>query len=138
MYVFSFTTTAAAYVGADTAVTWLTVMLQLVHVHYTGVIEITPALSAILGGSPASKTTAYGHSCMSPRLPSGKVKVLMNLVINVTFESGCERYKSLETGVFVGAGHFVIDERGLSSEYKVSKVVAGRDASKGGGRGGKS
>ena len=46
----------------------------------------------------------------------------------MTFESGCERYKSLETGIFVGAGHFVIDERGLSSEYKVSKVIAGPQA----------
>ena len=58
----------------------------------------------------------------------------------MTFESGCERYKSLETGVFVGAGHFVVDERGLSSEYKVSKVdVAGSDpeaVSSGGGGGG--
>ncbi len=49
----------------------------------------------------------------------------------MTFESGCERYKSLETGVFIGAGHFVIDERGLSSEYKVSKVVAGKTISTG-------
>ena len=46
----------------------------------------------------------------------------------MTFESGCERYKSLETGIFVGAGHFVVDERGLSSEYKVSKVVVGGEA----------
>ena len=46
----------------------------------------------------------------------------------MTFESGCDRYKSLETGIFVGAGHFVVDERGLSSEYKVSQVVVGGEA----------
>lgn len=41
----------------------------------------------------------------------------------MTFESGCERFKELETGVFVGAGRFVVDERGLTSEYRISKVV---------------
>lgn len=45
-------------------------------------------------------------------------------VIHVTFETGCERYRVLETGVFVGAGRFVIDEREakLWSEYRVSRV----------------
>jgi hypothetical protein len=40
----------------------------------------------------------------------------------VTFETGFEKYKELETGVFVGAGRFIVDERGLTSEYRVSKV----------------
>ena len=43
-------------------------------------------------------------------------------VITVSFESGCEKFQSLERGIFVGAGRFVIDERGLTSEYKVSQV----------------
>jgi Protein of unknown function (DUF3237) len=98
-----------------------------VHIHYTGVVDITPGLSAILGGNPAAKTTEYGNSCksMSKRGRLLKTSVDPFVVIHVTFETGCEKYKALETGIFVGAGHFLIDERGLSSEYKVSRVVAG-------------
>ena len=44
------------------------------------------------------------------------------VVINVTFETGCERYKELERGLFVGAGRFVLDGQGLGVEYKVSRV----------------
>jgi Protein of unknown function (DUF3237) len=107
-----------------------------VHIHYTGVVDITPGLSAILGGSPAAKTTEYGYSCMPPHgcVVEGYCADL-TVVINVTFETGCERYKALETGVFVGAGRFVVDERGLSSEYKVSRVAAGPDGSGGGHEG---
>jgi hypothetical protein len=102
-------------------------LFQLVHIHYTGVVDITPGLSAILGGSPAAKTTEYGNSCklMLRKGGLGKASADSFVVIHVTFETGCEKYKDLETGIFVGAGHFLIDERGLSSEYKVSRVVAG-------------
>lgn len=44
------------------------------------------------------------------------------IVINVTFESGSEKYRNLERGVFVGAGRFIWDGRGLGVEYKVSRV----------------
>ena len=46
----------------------------------------------------------------------------MALVINVSFETGCEKYKDLERGLFVGAGRFIFDGRGLGVEYKVSRV----------------
>jgi hypothetical protein len=48
-------------------------------------------------------------------------------VIHITFESGAEKFKELETGVYVGAGRFVVDmERaGIAVEYKISKVVKG-------------
>lgn len=50
-----------------------------------------------------------------------------SIVIHATFETGCERFKELETGVYVGAGRFLIDRErpGLSVEYKISKVVKG-------------
>lgn len=47
------------------------------------------------------------------------------LVIQITFETGSMRYKSLEQALFVGSGRFVIDERGLSVEYRISKVCKG-------------
>jgi hypothetical protein len=51
-----------------------------------------------------------------------RVLTLEFTVINVTFETGCEKYKDLERGLFVGAGRFVIDGSGLGVEYKVSRV----------------
>jgi RNA polymerase I-specific transcription initiation factor RRN6 len=46
-------------------------------------------------------------------------------VVTFTFETGSEKYKELENGVYVAAGHFVKEEgqKGLIVEYKVSKVV---------------
>ncbi len=63
-YVTSHTTVVTACVGGIVKKIIANKLLrQLIHIHYTGVVEITPGLSAILGGSPASKTTEYGHSC---------------------------------------------------------------------------
>lgn len=100
------------------------------HIHYTGVVDINPELSAILGGVRRQRQRSLDIlvSSMNPvkcRCCGGDGVADGIVVINVTFESGCERFKELETGVFVGAGRFVVDERGLSSEYKVSKVVMG-------------
>jgi Protein of unknown function (DUF3237) len=99
----------------------------LIYLKYYGVIDITPELSAILGGSQQSKTTDFGNSCTKHQ--SGVPSLLLTtlIVIHVTFESGSERYKELETGVFVGAGRFVIetDRPGVGVEYKISKVVKG-------------
>lgn len=40
-----------------------------IYMNYTGVVNITPALGLILGGSPDAKTTEFGDSCMlHPRL----------------------------------------------------------------------
>jgi hypothetical protein len=38
------------------------------------------------------------------------------------------RYKCLEQALFVGSGRFVIDERGLTVEYRISKVCKGAGA----------
>ena len=47
-------------------------------------------------------------------------------VIHLTFETGSERYRVLETGVYVGAGRFVVGkEMPLFVEYKISRVVSG-------------
>jgi hypothetical protein len=50
-------------------------------------------------------------------------------VIHLTFETGSESYRILETGVYVGAGRFVVGkERPVFVEYKVSRVVVHTDA----------
>lgn len=42
------------------------------------------------------------------------------------FETGDERFKDLETGVFVGAGRFIVEQgKPVTVEYKLSKVVKG-------------
>ena len=48
------------------------------------------------------------------------------LVIETKFETGDEKLKDLELGVFVGAGRFLV-EKGKPAvvEYKISKVVKG-------------
>ena len=49
---------------------------------------------------------------------------MIYLVIEMRFETGDEKLKDLETGVFVGAGHFVVEKgKPVVVEYKVSKAV---------------
>lgn len=35
----------------------------LVYLSYSGVVDITPELGLVLGGSPDAKTTEFGNSC---------------------------------------------------------------------------
>ena len=52
----------------------------------------------------------------------------VSAVIHLAFETGSERYRALETGVYVGAGRFIVGkERPLFVEYKVSRVISGGD-----------
>ncbi|KAJ9607477.1 hypothetical protein H2200_007555 [Cladophialophora chaetospira] len=60
----------------------------------------------------------------------GRMRLRSDLIVGdqygeVTFETGSMRYKSLEQALFVGSGRFVIDERGLTVEYRISKVCKG-------------
>lgn len=44
-------------------------------------------------------------------------------VTHLTFETGSEKYKALETSVFVAAGRFIVEkDKPVMVEYKVSKV----------------
>ena len=48
------------------------------------------------------------------------------LVIEMKFETGDEKLKDLETGVFLGAGRFVVEQgKPVVVEYKISKAVKG-------------
>ena len=35
----------------------------LIYLNYNGVVDITPELGKILGGSPDAKSTEFGNSC---------------------------------------------------------------------------
>ncbi|KAF2736131.1 hypothetical protein EJ04DRAFT_463543 [Polyplosphaeria fusca] len=76
--------------------------------YYKGTVVLTDGLKAILGGDASAKTTDYGDS-----------------FVNFTFETGSKEYKDLENGTFVAAGHFVVEDKAIIVEYKVSKVVIG-------------
>lgn len=74
--------------------------------YYKGTVALTSGVQAILSGSSDAKTTEYGDS-----------------FVNFTFETGSEKYKELQNGTYVAAGHFVKEGEGVVVEYKVSKVV---------------
>ncbi|PVH95248.1 hypothetical protein DM02DRAFT_618053 [Periconia macrospinosa] len=78
--------------------------------YYKGTVALTAGVKAVLGGVPDAKTTDYGDS-----------------FVTFSFETGIEKYKNLENGTYVAAGHFVKEEgkAGTVVEYKVSKVVKG-------------
>ncbi|MCJ1355905.1 MAG: hypothetical protein MMC33_005898 [Icmadophila ericetorum] len=82
---------------------------SMIYLSYTGIVDITPELGAVLGGSPDAKTTDFGNS-----------------FIHMKFETGDPSLKALEQGVFVGAGRFRYENgKPVVVEYKLSKVVKG-------------
>ena len=120
----------------------------LVYISYSGVVDMTPELGLVLSKSPDAKTTEFGGSCKCllsspPKMSnppsfvplvlclflacqSGHNNLIVNLVIEMKFETGDEKLKDLETGIFVGAGRFVVEKDKPSVvEYKISKAVKG-------------
>ncbi len=62
----------------------------------------------------------------APSFPIPIHNLIINLVIEMKFETGDEKLKGLETGVFVGAGRFVVEKgKPVVVEYKLSKAVKG-------------
>ncbi|KAF1950123.1 hypothetical protein CC80DRAFT_496974 [Byssothecium circinans] len=80
----------------------------LLAMYYKGTVALTPGVQAVLSNAPSAETTDYGDS-----------------FVNFTFETGSDKYKDLQNGVFVAAGHFVKEGEKTIVEYKVSKVVKG-------------
>ena len=77
--------------------------------YYKGTVKLTDGVKAVLSGSSDAKTTEYGDS-----------------FVTFNFETGSDKYKELQNGTYVAAGHFVTGESGKPGvvvEYKVSKVV---------------
>ena len=99
---------------------------QLIYLKYNGVIDITPDLGAILSGRPDAKSTDFGDACMLCRFLRGLNLLTLSTVIHLVFETGSETYRALETGVYVGAGRFVVGkDRPVFVEYKVCRIVSG-------------
>ena len=107
-----------------------------VYLHYTGVVNITPELGAVLQGKKDAKSTEFGDSCESswhdlwiivfPVVCHLLMKTLHIQVTEIRFETGDEDLKPLESGVFVTAGRFIYEHgKPVVVEYKVSKVVKG-------------
>lgn len=80
----------------------------IIAMYYKGTVALTNGVKAILSGSSEAQTTDYGDS-----------------FVQFTFETGSDKYKELENGVFVGAGHFIREREGTVVEYKVSRVAKG-------------
>ncbi|EEQ28704.1 uncharacterized protein MCYG_01523 [Microsporum canis CBS 113480] len=80
-----------------------------VYINYTGVVELTPEIGAILTGQSESASTPFG-----------------NIFITLKFESGDADHAALENGIFVASGRFIY-EKGKQPivDYKVSQVCKG-------------
>jgi RNA polymerase I-specific transcription initiation factor RRN6 len=76
--------------------------------YYKGTIALTDGVKAILGNAAEAKTTDYGDS-----------------FVTFSFETGDEKYKELQNGTYVAAGHFVKEDGKTFVEYKVSKALKG-------------
>ena len=85
------------------------------------VIHVSPSLSLLL--SARIIPSVY---CLLPSFHFPPNSVIANLVIEMKFETGDEKLKDLETGVFLGAGRFVVEPgKPAVVEYKISKAVKG-------------
>ncbi|KAL1973548.1 hypothetical protein VTN31DRAFT_6183 [Thermomyces dupontii] len=79
------------------------------YINYKGTVKLTPDTAKVLSGQAGDLVTPFGDS-----------------VTYFEFETGDERYKSLENGVFVGQGHFISQPgKNIIVEYNVSQVVVG-------------
>lgn len=100
----------------DTHLVFRDLQDERIYVKYKGLVAITPELKDILGASEHCQSTEFGDS-----------------FISVDFETGCEKYRCLETGLYVGAGRFVVNEArtDVCIEYKISQVVCGNQSGTG-------
>ncbi|EFR01541.1 hypothetical protein MGYG_04543 [Nannizzia gypsea CBS 118893] len=80
-----------------------------VYINYTGVVDLTPEITAILTGHEGAASTPFG-----------------NIFITLKFESGDAEHAALENGIFVASGRFIY-EKGQRPivDYKVSQVCKG-------------
>ncbi|EXJ60786.1 hypothetical protein A1O7_04939 [Cladophialophora yegresii CBS 114405] len=78
------------------------------YVHYHGVLKVDEAGQQVLGWSPDAKTTKSGdHEWFSAPI----------------METSDPKFKWVETSLWVGQGHWVVDETGYAVEYEIYKVV---------------
>ncbi|PWY89748.1 hypothetical protein BO70DRAFT_392960 [Aspergillus heteromorphus CBS 117.55] len=82
---------------------------DLIYLNYTGVGTLLPEVQAVFAGTAPDGSTPFN-----------------SVFTHITFETGSERYKDLESRVFVAQGRFNV-EKGKPTvvEYRVSQVVQG-------------
>ncbi|KAH6697410.1 hypothetical protein F5X68DRAFT_226785 [Plectosphaerella plurivora] len=74
---------------------------------YVGIVKVDPAYVLLVTGDPNAKTTEFGSA-----------------LSHVTFTTGAESLKDLETSLFVGSARFVVQEGGgFYVDTRVSRVV---------------
>ncbi|KAK1143926.1 hypothetical protein N8T08_005835 [Aspergillus melleus] len=79
----------------------------LIYMNYTGILALTAVEQAVFAGTADEGSTSFG-----------------NAFTHFTFETGDDRYKQLEHGVFVAQGRFIVQKDKLVVvEYRVSQVV---------------
>jgi Protein of unknown function (DUF3237) len=77
------------------------------------------------GGQSRRKVNSFWKclSVLSSAIHASKLELTEIAVTHLTFETGSEKYKDLETSVFVSAGRFVVEkDKPVMVEYKVGKV----------------
>jgi hypothetical protein len=79
-----------------------------VFVHYSGVLKIDAKLKKVLDWAPDAQTTSYGdHEWFAGPI----------------VETSDPKFKWVETSLFVGQGHWVVDQEGSAVEYEIYKVT---------------
>ncbi|KAJ9613149.1 hypothetical protein H2200_003090 [Cladophialophora chaetospira] len=81
---------------------------DVIYTEYQGILKVTEAGQKVLAGSPEAKSTAYGDQewFISPRI-----------------ETSSDKFKWMEETVWLGQGHWVVDEKGSAVEYEVYRAV---------------
>jgi hypothetical protein len=80
------------------------------YIHYSGILKIDESASKVLGWAKDAKTTNYGdHYWYSSPI----------------VETSSEKFKWVETTIFVAEGRFIVEDDGASEavEYEIYKVV---------------
>ena len=78
------------------------------YVSYHGVLEVGEAENKVLSWAPDAKTTDYGGGVF---------------FTSPTMETSDSDFKWVETNLFVGQGHFVVEDTQTAVEYQYYKVV---------------
>jgi len=79
----------------------------IISYRYSGVIEVTPGVAAVLGGQEGAKTTEFGDA-----------------FTHVLFETGSDELRAMEHHVYVAAGRFIMEAgKPIVVEYKISEVA---------------
>lgn len=78
------------------------------YVHYNGILKVNEAGGKVLSWAPDARTTNYGDQ---------------EWFAGPIIETSDPKLKWMETSLFVGQGHFVVEDKEEAVEYEIYKVV---------------